>query len=81
MPYAEFIEQVQFYNNWPWGDDWQQAGTMAWASVVPHVRKRCQPEDFMPKTTKVNRPRQTPQQMAAVLNMLAQQVPQSVTSG
>lgn len=81
MPYAEFVEHCHYYNNWPYGDDWHQAGIVAWASAAPHVRKRVQPEDFMPTTTKVKRPRQTPQQMAAVLNMLAQQVPQSVNRG
>ena len=52
MPHAEFIQHVAYHRIEPWGDDWQQAGTMAWASVAPHVKRRMRPRDFIPDSRK-----------------------------
>lgn len=74
MAYAEFVEHIAYYRSYRWGDDWEQAGTQAWASVSPHTKKRFKPEDFIPQPARITRkPRQTTQQMAAILNMMAKQ--------
>lgn len=80
MPYAEFVEHIAYYNMAPWGDDWQQAATTAWASAAPHVKKPMKPDDFIP-AVKRRKPRQTPAQMASILNMMAQQIPGHVKRG
>jgi hypothetical protein len=56
MPYVEFVHQVAFYRLHPWGDDWNQAGVVAWAACAPHVKRRMKPEDFMPGKVRDNGP-------------------------
>lgn len=74
MAYAEFVEQLAYYRSYRWGDDWEQSSTQSWAAIAPHVKRRLKPDDFRPKPARLTRkPRQTPQQMASLLNMLAQQ--------
>lgn len=74
MPYSEFVEHAAYYRIAPWGDDWQQAATTAWAGFAPHVKKRMKPDDFMPKF-KLRKPRQTTNQMVSVLQQMAAQIP------
>lgn len=70
MPYAEFIEQLAYYRVDPWGDDWTQAGTMACASVAPHVKRRVTPQDFIPKPKRAIK-QQTPDEIFGVMKQLA----------
>lgn len=68
MSWSEFLDWQALYRIMPWGDDWQQAGTIAFAAAAPHVKKRLKPEDFIPARKRIHmRPRQTPQQMKAIL--------------
>lgn len=69
LPYAEFVLQIAYYNVYPWGDDWQQAGTAAWASIAasPYVKRRFKPDDFVPRKRMLMKPRQNAQQMKNVL--------------
>jgi hypothetical protein len=67
MTYSEFVHHVAYYRLHPWGDDWQQAGTMAWASVAPHTKKRMTPRDFMPRP-----PRQKPQSPDYIFGVVKQ---------
>lgn len=73
MAYSEFVEHAAYYEMEPWGDDWRQASVVAWSAVQPHSRKRFSPDDFLPQRVKPRRPKQTPQQMVSILNMLANQ--------
>ena len=67
MPYAEFIQHIAYYRRHPWGDDWQQAGTMAWASIAPHTKRHYKPDDFIPKVKR----KQSLQEMWEVMTSLA----------
>lgn len=67
MPYPEFVQQVAFRRLFPWGDDWQQAGLMTWASIAPHTKRHYKPADFIPKVKR----QQTLQEMWEVMTSLA----------
>jgi len=36
----------------PWGDEWNQAATVAHAACQPHIRARIRPKDFIPASTR-----------------------------
>ena len=67
MPYPEFIQQIAYYRLHPWGDDWQQAGTMAWASIAATCKRPGKPDDYIPKVKR----QQTLQEMWEVMTSLA----------
>lgn len=54
----------------PFGDDWQQTGTMAAAALNPHSKKSLKPTDFIPSY----KPKQTQADMQTALMQLAEQV-------
>jgi len=66
LPYEEFVEQIAYYQLFPWGDDWLQAGLIAKEAhnSHPYLKHRLGIEKFMPKITK---PAQTAEQQSKVL--------------
>ncbi len=62
---------IAAHNIEPFGDDWQQAGTIAAATLLPHTKrggKELKPQDFIP--TMKRRTQQTPEEMGAVFESL-----------
>lgn len=51
---AEFAEWIAYSNIEPFGDDWEQAGTIAAAGQQVWTKRKMTPEQFIPrvKTTK-----------------------------
>ena len=45
----EFAEWQQLYGIEPWGDDWQQAGTVAATQVNLWSKRKYKPEAFIPR--------------------------------
>lgn len=59
----EFQEWQELYKIEPWGDDWQQAGTIAAASMAsnPFSKRKYYPDSFIPKA----KTRKSPQEIEA----------------
>lgn len=54
---------MELYRQHPWGDDWQQAATIAVAAYNPHVRKQIRVEQVIP-AVKRPRPKMSVEQIA-----------------
>jgi hypothetical protein len=52
IPMRTIVEWRKYYEMSPFGDDWQQAATVAAASMNPHVHRPRNIEDFIPKFRK-----------------------------
>jgi hypothetical protein len=68
MSSAEFSEWVEYYKQEPFGDDWQQASTVAWAAAQPWSKKKLEPDSFIPRRYK---PRQSREEITAKLSQFA----------
>lgn len=69
MPYTEFVEQIAYYRQFRWGDDWEQTGVQSHAAVQPHIKKQMKPLDFIPKPPQ---PPQSPDYMLSFFKGLAE---------
>ena len=68
MSSAEFSEWIEYYKQEPFGDDWQQASTIAWASAQPWSRQKIKPESFIPR---YHKPRQSRDEVVEKLKAFA----------
>lgn len=48
-PQRTLVRWRKYYELQPFGDDWQQAATVAAAAINPHTRRQRKTEDFIPK--------------------------------
>jgi hypothetical protein len=63
MDAVEFEEWKAYYRVEPFGDDWQQAGTIAAATVNTWSKRKVKPEQFIPKTKARKSPEEIERQM------------------
>ena len=61
------MEWQAHYEETPWGDDWQQAATIAVATLSPWTKKKLNPQDFIPGRQRKRR--QSPGEVAARLKL------------
>lgn len=69
IPYALLQEWRAYHLIEPFGDDWQQTGTIAAAAMNPHTKKSLKPDDFIPRY----KPNQSPEDMQAAIMRMAEQ--------
>lgn len=70
MGSREWTYWLVFLENYPWGDDWEQAALQSWAAVAPHTKRQMRVSDFLPPAMRASQAIQqamTPAQIKAVL--------------
>lgn len=69
IPYPLLQEWRAYCALEPFGDDWQQAATIAAAAFNPHSKRPLKPDELIPRY----RPEQTPEDMQAALMAAARE--------
>lgn len=77
MSSVEFQEWQEYYRIEPFGDDWQQAGTIAAASVNVWSKRKVKPDHFIPRT----KTRKTDEEIEAQMNQWARAYNARLLSG
>lgn len=72
MPYAEFVEQIAYYQFAPWGDDWNQAQAVAAAAISASTKfKRVELGRFFPKPRRAKSDQQPADYIFGVFRQMA----------